>query len=177
VDARFSALFLSHYDDVLGFCIRRTDRADADEIASEVFTVAWRRIDDLDWETARPWLFGIARGVLANQYRSALRRGRLTEKISPLPAGSPDLPEVVVIRREQDQEVIDVLASLRESDAAILMLSVWEELTAPEIAIVLSISTSAAEQRLHRAKQRFTRALEQVPPQIFSRAAKEGGER
>jgi RNA polymerase sigma factor (sigma-70 family) len=177
IDARFSSLFVSHYDDVLGFCIRRTDRAEADDIASEVFAVAWRRIDELEWETARPWLFGIARGVLANQQRSALRRGRLREKISALPTESSDLPDVVVIRREQDQEVIAALSSLKESDSAILMLSVWEELTAPEISIVLNISTSAAEQRLHRAKQRFTKALERVPAQVSPRAAKEGGER
>ena len=177
IDDRFSSLFLSHYDDVLGYCIRRTGRADADDIASEVFAVAWRRIDDLDWVTARPWLFGIARGVLANQQRSASRRIRLREKMSALPPGSSDSPEVVVIRREQDQEVIEVLSSLKESDSAILMLSVWEELTAPEIAIVLNISTSAAEQRLHRAKQRFTKALERVPAQVSPRAAKEGGER
>jgi RNA polymerase sigma-70 factor (ECF subfamily) len=177
IDARFSSLFVSHYDDVLGFCIRRTDRAEADDVASEVFTIAWRRIDELDWETTRPWLFGIARGVLANQQRSAYRRGRLRQKMSALPTGSPELPDVVVIRREQDEEVMHALSSLKESDSAILMLSVWEELTAPEISIALNISTSAAEQRLHRAKQRFTKALERVPAQVSPRAAKEGGER
>jgi RNA polymerase sigma-70 factor (ECF subfamily) len=177
IDSRFSSLFVTHYDDVLGYCVRRTDRAEADDIASEVFAVAWRRIDDLDWEIAKPWLFGIARRILANNRRSVLRRGRLKEKVSGLAPESPDTPEVVVIRREQDQEVIAAVASLKDSDSAILTLSVWEQLSAPEIAVVLNISTSAAEQRLHRAKQRFTNALERVPAQVSPRAAKEGEER
>jgi RNA polymerase sigma-70 factor (ECF subfamily) len=61
-------------------------------------------------------------------------------------------PEAQVIRREEDQEVIDVLGSLRPKDREVLMLSVWENLTAPEIGIAVDVSTAAAEQRLHRAK-------------------------
>ena len=177
IDARFSSLFVTYYDDVLGFCVRRTNRAEAEDIASDVFAVAWRRIDDLNWETAKPWLFGIARRILANNRRSAERRGMLKEKVSGMAPETPDTPEVVVIRREQDQEVIAALASLKDSDSTILTLSGWEQLSAPEIAIVLNISTSAAEQRLHRAKQRFTKALKRSPAQVSPRAAKEGGER
>ena len=177
LDARFSSLFLSHYDDVLGYCVRRTDRADADDVAAEVFTTAWRRIDDLEWDTAKPWLFGIARGALANHNRSGARRTRLGLKVGSLAQQPLEGPEIVVIRREQDQEVIDVLASLRETDREVLMLSIWENLTASEIGIAVDISTSAAEQRLHRAKQRFADALESTTAQVSPRAAKEGGER
>ena len=49
IDSRFSALFERHYDEVLRYCIRRIDRTGAEDAASEVFVVAWRRIDDLDW--------------------------------------------------------------------------------------------------------------------------------
>jgi DNA-directed RNA polymerase specialized sigma24 family protein len=115
--------------------------------------------------------------VLANQRRSVSLRARLREKISRATPGSAQSPEVVVIRRGQDREVLGVVSSLKEFDSAISMLSVWEELTAPEIAIALNISTSAVEQRLHRAEQRFTKALERVPAQVSPRAVKEGGER
>jgi RNA polymerase sigma-70 factor (ECF subfamily) len=177
IDARFSSLFLSHYDDVLGYCVRRTNRADADDVAADVFATAWRRIDDLDWDTARPWLFGIARGTLANHHRSKVRRTRLGMKIGSLADQSMDGPEVVVIRREQDQEVMSVLESLREPDREILMLSVWENLTAAEIAVTLGISAAAAEQRLHRAKGRFAKELDRTTTQDSPRADGKGGER
>lgn len=177
IDTHFCSLFLSHYDDVLGYCVRRTTFSEAEDVASEVFAIAWRRIDDLDWDTAAPWLFGIARGVLSNQRRSASRRLRLTRKVGSMGEGQVEAPDVVVIRREQDQQVMDVLGELRETDSEILMLSTWEELSAPEIATALDISVSAAEQRLHRAKQRFALALERISPKISPDTAQEGGHR
>ncbi len=39
------------------------------------------------------------------------------------------------------------------------MLSAWEELTGPQIASALGISVAAAEQRLHRAKERYAHKL------------------
>jgi RNA polymerase sigma factor (sigma-70 family) len=179
IDSRFTTLFRHHYDEVLGYCVRRTEYADAQDCASEVFVVAWRRIDELNWDTARPWLYGIARGVLANRKRSSDRRIRLTKKVSGLAQGTAEDPDVVVLRAERDAEVMDALSKLKDSDREILMLSTWEELTAPEIAVTLSISTSAAEQRLHRAKQRFARHLKDIPQdaQFTPRAVKEGGGR
>jgi RNA polymerase sigma-70 factor (ECF subfamily) len=179
IDSRFSALFERHYDEVLGYCARRVDRTGADDAASEVFIVAWRRIDELEWDTARPWLYGIARGVLANRRRAARRRSKLTQKMSGLAHVTGEAAEVIVLRREQDEDVMSALSKLKESDREILLLSTWEELSAPEIGTVLDISTTAAEQRLHRAKQRFTKHLEKIPTNAhFSpRVAKEGGER
>jgi DNA-directed RNA polymerase specialized sigma24 family protein len=72
----FAIAYWKLSDDVLGYCVRRFTFSEAEDVASEVFAIAWRRIDDLDWDTAAPWLFGIARGVLSNQRRSASRRLR-----------------------------------------------------------------------------------------------------
>ncbi len=71
------------------------------------------------------------------------------------------------------------LSKLKDADREILMLSTWEELSAPEIGTALDISTGAAEQRLHRAKQRFTKHLDKIPnnAHLSPRVAEEGGER
>lgn len=84
IDERLTQLFELHYDEVLAYCARRTRREDADDIAAEVFAVAWRRIDDIQWETIRPWLFGVARRVLANRWRSVRRWSSLNRKIAGL---------------------------------------------------------------------------------------------
>ncbi|MGI9609016.1 MAG: RNA polymerase sigma factor [Acidimicrobiia bacterium] len=160
-EARFTSMFERHYNEVLAYCARRSTRADADDAAAEVFATAWRRIDDIEWETVRPWLYGIARGVMTNRWRSLKRQGQLTKKMASMAPQSFDDPDVVVVRRSQDAEVLTVLRLLKPSDQEVLMLSAWEELTAPEIAVVLEISTSAVEQRLHRAKKRLAKRLEQ----------------
>ena len=51
------------------------------------------------------------------------------------------------------------LASLRRNDAEILRLWAWDELTSPQLAVVLGISANAAAIRLHRAKARLKQEL------------------
>lgn len=177
IDARFTAMFERHYNEVLAYCVRRTNRAEADDVTAEVFAVAWRRRDDIEWETVRPWLYGVARGVLSNRWRSLKRQDRLAKKMASMAPASGDAADVVVVRRSQDTEVVGVLQTLKPSDQEILMLAAWEELTAPEVAVTLGISTSAAEQRLHRAKRRFAAKLEHKRPHAdsFRAARQEGG--
>jgi Sigma-70 region 2 len=62
---------------------RSRSLADAEDAVAEVFLIAWRRLEDVPaGDQARPWLYAAARRVLANQARAAVRRSRLTEKLS-----------------------------------------------------------------------------------------------
>ena len=60
-----------------GFKTVPAEQADAADVTAETFLVAWRRYDDAPPGDGRPWLFGIARHVLANHHRSGRRRDRL----------------------------------------------------------------------------------------------------
>lgn len=158
-DSTVEALYTAHYAEVLAYCARRIGRSGADDAASEVFIVAWRRRDEIDWAMARAWLFGIARGVIANGWRSERRRLRLVGRAGSLAPEAPPTPDVVVVRRAEDEEVIRALNELGDIDREVLMLSAWEGMSAPEIAVAIGVSTAAAEQRLHRAKRRLARVL------------------
>lgn len=175
-EERFTILFERFYRDVYGYCARRIGDGGADDAAADVFTVAWNRIDEVVWNTARPWLYGVARGVLANRIRSGQRYNNLVARASGLASPKVDAPEVQVVRRSQDREVLHALNRLKPDDQEVLRLSAWEELTGPEIAAALNISVSAAEQRLHRAKKRLAKKLGQDPqPGQFPTAAEEEG--
>jgi RNA polymerase sigma-70 factor (ECF subfamily) len=178
-DAKFTMLYDKQYDEVLAYCTRRIGRSEADDATADVFAVAWRRIDEIEWTTVRPWLYGIARGVLANRWRSGRRQKRLLGRVSGLARAPDELPDVQVVRRAQDDEVVAAVRKLKPADQEVLLLAAWEELTASEIAIAVGISVSAAEQRLHRAKQRLAKALlyTTTAPNLSPRAAKEGGRR
>ena len=97
--ARFTMLYEMHYDEVLAYCTRRIGRTEADDATADVFAVAWRRIDDVEWITVRPWLYGIARGVLANRWRTGQRQKRLFGRVSGLAPIADELLEVQVVRR------------------------------------------------------------------------------
>jgi RNA polymerase sigma-70 factor (ECF subfamily) len=162
---------------VLAYCARRIGRTEAEDAAADVFAVAWRRVDDVEWSTVRPWLFGIARGVLANRWRAGGRRTRLLTRISGQARVLRESPEVRVVQLAQDEEVLAAVKRLRPADQEILLLAAWEEMTAPEIAAALDISVSAAEQRLHRAKRRHARTLRaaRTVPKPSLRAVDERG--
>jgi RNA polymerase sigma-70 factor (ECF subfamily) len=68
--ARFEAIFRSCYPRVLAYVLRRTEGPDvAEEIVSETFLIAWRRLEALPVEPL-PWLLGTARKVLGHRRRS-----------------------------------------------------------------------------------------------------------
>jgi hypothetical protein len=69
--------------------LRLTGNAGADVIA-ETFLTAWRRIDhNPAGEAALPWLYGVARRVLANQRRGEQRRTALGERLRSELAAEP----------------------------------------------------------------------------------------
>jgi RNA polymerase sigma-70 factor, ECF subfamily len=172
-------LYADHFHEILAYCIRRVGVDDAEDLASEVFAIAWRRRDELHTDTSRAWLYGVARGVVANSWRSVFRRRRLIERLSALPDLSANVSEEYFARSHASNEAIACLRRLRGFDQEVLMLAAWEDLTAPEIAAVLGISVAAAEQRLHRARKRFARVMRATlkGSQISSRAAAEEGGR
>ena len=77
---RFEEMFTEHYAAVRGYALRRTSADAAQDAVAETFLVAWRRLDDVPPD-ALPWLFGVARRVLANQRRSAARSEALEERL------------------------------------------------------------------------------------------------
>ena len=76
-ELRFRELFDSHFRELLGYALRRVGSPeDAADVVAETMLVAWRRIDEVPADgTARLWLYGVARRVLANHRRGQVRRG------------------------------------------------------------------------------------------------------
>lgn len=156
-DAAFAALFDAHFEPLLAYARRRCAQlSDAEELVSETFVVAWRRLDRLPArpEEQLPWLYGVARRLLANQRRSATRRVRLLDRLrSSFPVSPPSATVAVEA----------ALAALPERDQEILRLVAWESLTHAEAGLVLGISPNAAAIRLHRARERLREAMKGSP--------------
>ncbi|NYH54383.1 MULTISPECIES: RNA polymerase sigma factor [Nocardiopsis] len=157
--ARFEELYESTFRDVLGYLLRRTQDPDhSADLVADVFTVVWSRIDDVPPEDqARPWVFGVARKVLANHRRGDQRRNALAARLRA------DLREVAVTLPEARDpglgEVGRVFRALPERDREILSLAGWEQLDTGQIAVALGCARGTARVRLHRARNRFARAL------------------
>ncbi|TDW88447.1 RNA polymerase ECF family sigma subunit [Kribbella pratensis] len=153
---RFEQVFATHREAVLGYLRRRTDSGhDAADLLADTFLVAWRRLDDvpLDPQT-RPWLYGVARRVLANHRRGEGRRHALATKLrGELSDAEPVHPLL------DDTPAARAFRALPEQDRELLSLVAWEELDTGQIATVLGISRNAVRIRLHRARKRFAKLL------------------
>ncbi len=155
--ARFGAIYDATYADIDAYCRRRTDDAHAADAVSETFLTAWRRLDDMPSdESARLWLFGVARRVLANQNRSSNRRERLHLRLVDQPQSTVAPADA----RLEAPPIVAALATLSDDDAEVLRLVAWEGLSHAEAGVVLDCSANAVGVRMHRARQRLADALD-----------------
>ena len=158
--ARFDALFTEHQRSVLAYAMRRTQTlADAEDVAAETFTVAWRKFDTVPTAEPLPWLYAVARRVLANQRRGRGRRERLAALLRVEDVATP-----MRAGEDRDGPAFEALTSLSPADQELLRLVAWEELGNQEIAQVLGITPNAVAIRLHRARARFADALARERP-------------
>lgn len=174
----FRSLYEKHYAAVLGYCLRRSHRDIAPDLASEVFAVAWRRREMMpEAQFVLPWLYAVAARTLSNHRRSMRRRTNLIVKARRLTPGNEPSPELQVIRRSEDAAVIEAVGRLRPHDQELILLSAWEGLTAPQLASRFQVSLSAAEKRLARAKRRLAAELARVDtkPESTRGAVTNGG--
>src|SRR6478736_1866438 len=78
----FSPFFEAHHAAVSAYLRRRAPADVADELTVTTFEVAWQRWVDVPTDRPLPWLYGVARRLLANQRRSEQRRGRLRARLA-----------------------------------------------------------------------------------------------
>ena len=177
-DTRFRRLYDEHHRSVLAYFLRRTDRDSAYECTEDVYLVAWRKIDDVpDGDRALPWLYGVAWRVLANHRRKSQRRFGLIERLRNEPQSHAPEPDTVIVRRDEEVEMLAALDDLRPGDQEVLRLAIWEELPHDEIASILGCSTNAVNVRLHRAIQRLRKGLAKSRHKPSGRPAHMPGEK
>lgn len=162
-ETRLDRIYELHSRSILAYCLRRGPRQDAYEAANEVFTVAWRRLDEAPPdERMLPWLYGVARNVMAHHRRSEARSTALRNKAATMPAPPPTGPEAVVVQREEYDSVRRAVDRLNPDDREMLLLSAWEGLTHAEIAEIMDYSLATVDKRLARAKERLRRQYDAV---------------
>lgn len=157
---RMTRLYQQHAGSITAYALRRAGGADAADVVADTFMVAWRRYDEIpDEPNTLPWLYGVARRVLANQRRSTRRRGRLHERLRD-EFVEHEATSDRSIATDSFQCVATALTRLSDDDAELLRLTAWEGLSPTEIATVLEVDAGAVRQRLRRARTRLRGQLD-----------------
>ena len=151
----FEAAYRELYAPICGYALRRVhEPEDAAEVIAETFATLWRFDRCPQGDELRPWLFGVARRVIANQRRGERRRSALGERLA-----AHALPTATTHAGEASSELALAFAALNESDQELLSLVAWEGLNREELAVALGTSRAVVRLRLHRARKRLRDAL------------------
>ncbi len=149
-EERFREVF-AHLGAVTAYARRRGSR-DADEIAAEAMSIAWRRLADVPRDDPLPWLYATARNLLLAERRAASRT---------VAAGTPEPSVPAPELTELDPQLDRALRSLGPTDREALLLVAWEDLAPAQASRALGLNPTAFRVRLLRARRRLRAALDE----------------
>lgn len=166
---RISELWRSYAWRVQAYALRHVDPHDAQEVVSETFLVAWRRLAGLPGDPL-PWLLVVARNIVRNQRRAARRRSAAEEQLVRLERVAHATEDTVLTVSRRDA-MISALLRLAPKDREALLLTGWDGLAPADAAQVAGVSVAAFKMRLSRARRRLESASAHSPDRTPSVAA------
>lgn len=162
----FATVFERHHEAIYRFAWTRAGGAHADDLAAEVFRVAFERRAsyDLDYPSAKPWLFGIAANLTKQHHRDVARRDEGRSRMTGRTAPAESQPEQRLVDTATSSPVAAALLELPERDREPLLLYAWEDLTYEEVGRSLDIPVGTVRSRIHRARHQVRERLERDAP-------------
>ena len=161
--AAFAALFDLHHVRVFRRAIALLgDVHDADDIAAAAFFELWRKRRSVPLVSGSilPWLLVTTVNLSRNSRRSTARyRALLRGLPHPESVASPDDDQSETSRR-----LAAALGQLTPVDAALIVLTVLEDLPVAAAAQTVGLKPANARVRLHRARARLRAELQELNP-------------
>jgi RNA polymerase sigma-70 factor (ECF subfamily) len=158
------------YDDHFAFVWRTARRLGvperaADDVVQDVFLVVHRRLDDYDGQTPpKRWILGITTRVVADHRRTYWRKDSrnvphdVDDSGAETHASPRPEPDAEAEQAEALRLVAQLLEEIDHEKREVLVLSQFEEMSAPEIASLLGLNVNTVSSRLRGARQAFDAA-------------------
>ena len=161
----FEEFYREHLESMQRFVARRVaDPHLAADLTAEVFLAAVDSASSYRPDRGVPaaWLVGVARHVLASEFRRQSRDRAVVRRISGRRLLDPDslarIEERIDAEREA-RELYGALASLPARDRALMELVALDGLSVTDAAAVLGVKPGTARVRLHRSRARVQSQL------------------
>jgi RNA polymerase sigma-70 factor (ECF subfamily) len=161
----FGQLYDLYVDTVYRYVLVRVgDRPLAEDLTTETFIRALRRIDGFTWQgrDLAAWLVTIARNLVADHVKSARFRFEVTTADMRDADRRVDAPDDEVLTRLRDERIVDAIRGLGADQAECITLRFLQGLSLAETAEVLGKSQGAVKQLQLRATRALRAALEGV---------------
>jgi RNA polymerase sigma factor (sigma-70 family) len=158
--AHAAQLYERHHRRILAYCHGRLrDRQEAEDAVQNTFVYAFKLPErGVEPETELPWLYTIAHNVCRSRRRDIGRRARVE-----MPADIDAFQDVIGAPSDAAADELaglsQALAAVPETQRRALLLREWRGLSYAEIATTLSLSHSAVETLLFRARRSLAKQL------------------
>ena len=153
----FREIYETHGPAVHAYLARRVASVHVDDLVSETFVVAWRKLPK-DVEEPLPWLYAVARREVANHRRKIAGGHRLVERLAALtPRHERAVPPL--IEPGLAPPLAAAFARLTETEKEALLLVAWEQLDYAHAGRVVGCSAATFAVRVSRARAKLRDAL------------------
>jgi RNA polymerase sigma factor (sigma-70 family) len=158
----FGPLVDAHKDMVYTVCLRMlTSEADAEEAAQDVFVKAFRAIESFQAKAKfSTWLYRIAYNHCISEIR---KKVKMIDLVDEVPEGEVDEGEMNgldnISAGERSRYLKMAIESLAETDATVVTLFYYDELSLDEIAGITGLSSSNIRIKLHRSRKKMYKVI------------------
>lgn len=146
----FNRVFRAQLPMISAYLSRRVPFSEVEDLASDLFEIAWSKKEQIPQGFELPWLYKTARYLVSNFHRKQSGRNSILARLAE-PVAAPSAESIALA----DMELSDAFAGLIAVEREIISLWALEGLSNAEIAKVLEMSENAAAIRLTRAKQKL----------------------
>lgn len=150
----FNTVFRALLPEVSKFLTRRVNRDEVEDLAADLFELAWSKRHQIEKGFELPWLYKSARYLLANHHRKQSGRSRILASLEE-PVSAPSAESIALA----DMELSKAWALMSVKERELIAFWAFENLSAKQISKVLGISENATNIRLSRAKQKLISLL------------------
>ncbi|WP_246111471.1 RNA polymerase sigma factor [Terrabacter aerolatus] len=161
----FAQLYDVYVDTVFRYVlVRVANRALAEDLTSETFLRAMRRIDSFTWQgkDIAAWFVTIARNLIADHVKSAKFRFEVATADMRDADERVDAPDTEVLTRLRDERLVAAIRGLGSDQAECITLRFLQGLSLADTAKVLGKSEGAVKQLQLRATRGLRKALDGV---------------
>ena len=161
-DRAYDELYHRHARRLMGFFYRQTDgdEALAADLTQDTFMRVWTARDKYSGASFRAWLLTIAYNLLKNHYRHSEHQRRYEQFAMQTREEAADSNIVEILDGEaMDLALKALLEKMTPGNRLLFSLRFEEELTVPQIALVLAIPEGTVKSRLHTLIQSLKQKL------------------
>lgn len=155
--ATFRGVYREFLGPIRAYLARRVGYSDVEDLAADVFAVAWKKRASVTPGEELPWLYRIASYIVANYRRKERHRLDVLWLFH-----EPDTAPAADALLDNDPDLATVWRTLNQGQRELLALVIIDGVAVGDAANILSISPNAASIRLHRAKKQLALGLDEL---------------